>query len=125
MALVWCKSLTDLVWCESGQGVVLITHPPTRNTNSQINRASPRWAIITMINTIDNIFIVNNIIFIKTMVIIVVIMLIILALTRKTGRADRQAWPHMGLLSSRWWPHMEVGSMVVSSNGVDPHRFAR
>ena len=124
MSLVRCKSLTDLVWCESGQGVLLNTHPLTRNTNSQINRASSRWVIIT-INTINNIFIINNIIFIMTVVIIVVIMLIMLALTRKTGRADRQAWPHMGLLGSRWWPHMEVGSMVVSSNGVDPHGFAR
>ena len=125
MSLVRCKSLTDLVWCESGQGVLLITHPPTRNTNSQINRAIPRWVIITIINTINDILIINNIIIIMTVVIIVVIMLIMLALTRKTGRADRQAWPHMGLLGSRWWPHMEVSGMVVSSNGVDPHGFAR
>ena len=110
MALVWYKSLTDLVWCESGQGLLLITHSLTRNTNCQINRASPRWIIITIIKTINNIFIINNINFIMTVVIIVVIMLIMLALTRKTGRADRQAWPHMGLLGSRWWPHMEVGS---------------
>ena len=112
MALVCCKSLTDLVWCESGQDVLLITHPLTRNTNSQINRASPSWVIITNHQYHQQHLHrhQHHLHIIMAVVIIVVIMLIMLALTRKTGRADRQAWPHMGLLGSRWWPHMEVGS---------------